>query len=275
MLRRTWRRKVSRKPRRFFRKSFSTTKPPIPLPVIPFSNPTLPTTSSPSLSTFLPSPTSYRYPLLTLHFLTALTFPLSNPMFCRLESGPARFHDGYSKLRTWTYSSLDLYKVMRAFSLSVILFSPFWFSRVFVTFLAVILQHELLRVLYPVFIHCFMDLVAKGHVQEGNLMCSIWGHLCMAACVLFCCCAGVWLWLLFSARNFFNTFREDHEMMHLRDLQKLEGVLSPTHLQVGCCLKFCIGLLILSMLLIVLAISVKYSYGNVISCAGNGIRSFS
>ncbi|QCE16302.1 transcription initiation factor TFIID subunit 5 [Vigna unguiculata] len=89
--------------------------------------------------------------------------------FSQLESGPARFHDGYSKLRTWTYSSLDLYK------------------------------HELLRVLYPVFIHCFMDLVAKGHVQE--------------------------------ARNFFNTFREDHEMMHLRDLQKLEGVLSPTHLE--------------------------------------------
>lgn len=28
-------------------------------------------------------------------------------------------------------------------------------------------QHELLRVLYPVFIHCFMDLVAKGHIQEG------------------------------------------------------------------------------------------------------------
>ncbi|XP_028789010.1 transcription initiation factor TFIID subunit 5 isoform X2 [Neltuma alba] len=89
--------------------------------------------------------------------------------FSTLESGPARFHDGYSRLRSWAYSSLDLYK------------------------------HELLRVLYPVFIHCFMDLVAKGHIQE--------------------------------ARNFFNTFREDHEMMHLRDLQKLEGVLSPSHLQ--------------------------------------------
>ncbi|XP_015945466.1 transcription initiation factor TFIID subunit 5 [Arachis duranensis] len=89
--------------------------------------------------------------------------------FSQLESGPARFHDGYSRLRSWTHCSLDLYK------------------------------HELLRVLYPVFIHCFMDLVAKGHVQE--------------------------------ARHFFNTFREDHEMMHLRDLQKLEGVLSPTHLE--------------------------------------------
>lgn len=32
-----------------------------------------------------------------------------------------------------------------------------------------ILQHELLRVLYPVFIHCFMELVARGHIQEGIL----------------------------------------------------------------------------------------------------------
>ena len=29
------------------------------------------------------------------------------------------------------------------------------------------LQDELMRVLYPVFIHCFMDLVGKGYVQEG------------------------------------------------------------------------------------------------------------
>ncbi|KAM7459563.1 hypothetical protein LguiA_036557 [Lonicera macranthoides] len=85
------------------------------------------------------------------------------------ETVPAQYQDGYSKLRSWTYSSLDLYK------------------------------HELLHVLYPVFIHCFMDLVAKGHLQE--------------------------------ARSFFNSFREDHEMMHLRDLQKLEGVLSPSHLE--------------------------------------------
>ncbi|XP_077222566.1 TBP-associated factor 5 isoform X2 [Tasmannia lanceolata] len=89
--------------------------------------------------------------------------------FAQSENGPARYQDGYSKLRSWTYSSLDLYK------------------------------HELLRVLYPVFIHCFMDLVAKGHTQE--------------------------------ARTFFNSFREDHELMHLRDLQKLEGILSPSHLE--------------------------------------------
>ncbi|XP_071920810.1 transcription initiation factor TFIID subunit 5 isoform X4 [Coffea arabica] len=86
-----------------------------------------------------------------------------------LENNPAQYHEGYGKLRSWAYSSLDLYK------------------------------HELLRVLYPVFVHCFMDLIAKGHIQE--------------------------------ARTLFNSFREDHEMMHARDLQKLEGVLSPSHLE--------------------------------------------
>ncbi|XP_039132572.1 transcription initiation factor TFIID subunit 5-like [Dioscorea cayenensis subsp. rotundata] len=92
-----------------------------------------------------------------------------HPDVPRPESGALRYHDGYSKLRSWAYSSLDLYK------------------------------HELLRVLYPVFIHCFMDLVAAGYMQE--------------------------------ARTFFHTFREDHDLMHLRDLQKLEGVLSPQHLE--------------------------------------------
>lgn len=89
--------------------------------------------------------------------------------FVESESSPVRYHDGYSKLRTWAHSSLDSYK------------------------------HELLRVLYPVFIHCFMDLVAQGHIQE--------------------------------ARTFFNSFREDHTMMHAADLLKLEGVLSPSHLE--------------------------------------------
>ncbi|CAA7408083.1 unnamed protein product [Spirodela intermedia] len=89
--------------------------------------------------------------------------------FAESGDGPLRYHEGYSKLRTWSYSSLDLYK------------------------------DELLRVLYPVFIHCFMDLVAKGYVQE--------------------------------ARRFFNCFRDDHEMMHKRDLQKFEGILTPSHLE--------------------------------------------
>ncbi|KAJ4826461.1 Transcription initiation factor TFIID subunit 5 [Turnera subulata] len=85
------------------------------------------------------------------------------------EDTPSRYQEEYGKLRSWTYNSLDLYK------------------------------HELLRVLYPVFVHCYMDLVAKGHIQD--------------------------------ARAFFMNFREDHEMLHSRDLQKLEGVLSPSHLE--------------------------------------------
>ncbi|PKI72326.1 hypothetical protein CRG98_007306, partial [Punica granatum] len=101
---------------------------------------------------------------------------LSDPDIAKLvlsfnesESGPPRYHEGYSKLRSWAYSSLDLYK------------------------------HELLRVLYPVFIHCFMDLIAQGQLQE--------------------------------ARTFFSSFRDDHVMMHAGDLMKLEGVLSPSHLE--------------------------------------------
>ncbi|KAG2301284.1 hypothetical protein Bca52824_029935 [Brassica carinata] len=89
--------------------------------------------------------------------------------FSQSENDPSRYREGYSKLRSWGYNSLDLYK------------------------------HELLRVMYPVFIHCYMDLVGKGHTQE--------------------------------ARSFFNSFRKDHEMVHLRDLQKLGGVLAPSHLQ--------------------------------------------
>jgi hypothetical protein len=52
------------------------------------------------------------------------------------------------------------------------------------------------------------------------------------------CTYKIPLFFIFSARNFFNTFREDHEMMHLRDIQKLEGVLSPTHLKVCFCVKY-------------------------------------
>ncbi|KAK6147983.1 hypothetical protein DH2020_018895 [Rehmannia glutinosa] len=88
---------------------------------------------------------------------------------CVVVDIPAQYQEGYGKLRSWAYNSLDQY------------------------------QHELVRVLYPVFVHGFMDLVAKGHIQE--------------------------------ARTFFNSFRGDHEVTHSRDLQKLEGVLCPSHLE--------------------------------------------
>ncbi|CAM6105979.1 unnamed protein product [Calypogeia fissa] len=89
--------------------------------------------------------------------------------YSRSDNNPGRYKESYSKLRSWVHSSLDQYK------------------------------NELLRILYPVYVHSFMDLVAKGFSQE--------------------------------ARAFFQSFREDHEALHLRDLQKLEGVLVPQHLQ--------------------------------------------
>ncbi|KAL5198211.1 hypothetical protein ABZP36_001723 [Zizania latifolia] len=101
--------------------------------------------------------------------LSTTSLSLSDVALARSENDPARYYDGYSKLRTWTYSSLDQYK------------------------------HELLHVLYLVYIHCFMDLVAVGHTHE--------------------------------ARSFFHTFRENHERMYSRDLQKLEGILLPLHLE--------------------------------------------
>lgn len=89
--------------------------------------------------------------------------------YSKSDTVPALYKEAYGKLRNWVHSSLDLYK------------------------------NELLRILYPVFLHCFMDVVAKGFPQE--------------------------------ARTFFQTFREDHEALHLRDLQILQGILSSEHLQ--------------------------------------------
>uniref|UniRef100_A0A0D9WWN5 TFIID subunit TAF5 NTD2 domain-containing protein n=1 Tax=Leersia perrieri TaxID=77586 RepID=A0A0D9WWN5_9ORYZ len=99
--------------------------------------------------------------------LSASSSSQSTAALSRSENDPARYYEGYSKLRTWAYSSLDKYK------------------------------NELLRILYPVFVHCFMDLVAERHTQE--------------------------------AQSFFHTFREDHD--HSRDLKKLESILSPLHLE--------------------------------------------
>lgn len=88
---------------------------------------------------------------------------------CNSDSVAARYREAYGRLRSWVHSSLDLYK------------------------------NELLRILYPVFVHSFLELVSKGHLNES--------------------------------RQFFSMFREEHEQLHVHDLQKLEGISSPQHLQ--------------------------------------------
>lgn len=44
-----------------------------------------------------------------LHFTASFNI---NVLVSRSEDDVARYQDGYSKLRSWTYSSLDLYKVL-------------------------------------------------------------------------------------------------------------------------------------------------------------------
>lgn len=53
---------------------------------------------------------------------------------------------------------------------SMVILNPLDWWALPVTLIPISLQHELVRVLYPVFIHAFMDLVAKGHIQEGELV---------------------------------------------------------------------------------------------------------
>jgi transcription initiation factor TFIID subunit 5 len=59
-------------------------------------------------------------------------------------------------------------------------------------------QNELARVLYPVFIHCFLDLVEASETE--------------------------------LSREFFATFRGDHESLHSAELSSLQGLSSPEHL---------------------------------------------
>jgi len=58
---------------------------------------------------------------------------------------------------------------------------------------------ELEQVLYPIFVHCFLELISKHHQQE--------------------------------ARTFFNRFVADHEVLHKPDLCALQGVQNPQHLK--------------------------------------------
>lgn len=59
-------------------------------------------------------------------------------------------------------------------------------------------QNELARVLYPVFVHCFLDLVEANETE--------------------------------LSREFFATFRGDHESLHSAELARLQGLSSPEHL---------------------------------------------
>lgn len=87
----------------------------------------------------------------------------------KIDNDPKVFYTAYSTLRSWVYSSLDLYKP------------------------------ELFRVLYPLFVHCYLELASKSHVAE--------------------------------AKTFFDKFKSDHTALHGGDLSKLAGISLPEHLR--------------------------------------------
>lgn len=82
---------------------------------------------------------------------------------------PTAYIRGYCSLKNWTDSSLDLY------------------------------QPELRRVLYPIFVHVFLELINKNHSTE--------------------------------AKKFFDEFSVDHSVLHGQDIEKLSAISLPAHLQ--------------------------------------------
>lgn len=87
----------------------------------------------------------------------------------RRENDPDIYDKGYSILRSWVEASLDLYKP------------------------------ELTRILYPLFVHCHLELVSRNFTTEAKL--------------------------------FYDKFSEDHKILHGLEIQTLGGILLPEHLQ--------------------------------------------
>lgn len=87
----------------------------------------------------------------------------------RRENDPEIYYRVYSMLRSWVETSLDLYKP------------------------------ELSRLLYPIFIHCFLELIAKNFSSQ--------------------------------AKRFLDKFKGDHIMLHGLEINKLAGISLPEHLK--------------------------------------------
>lgn len=85
------------------------------------------------------------------------------------DSRPERYAEAYGKLLAWVHQSLDLYK------------------------------NELKRVLYPVFVHCLLELVQRD-------------------------CGA-------DARAFAERFKADHERLHAQELNALVGLSAPEHVK--------------------------------------------
>lgn len=73
------------------------------------------------------------------------------------EQYPSIWSDSYAGLKEWVESSLDMYKVRPCALLlsSLLTNNP-------------LIQPELMAILFPVFVHCYLDLVEKSHSDAGT-----------------------------------------------------------------------------------------------------------
>ncbi|KAI8850219.1 WD40-repeat-containing domain protein [Chytridium lagenaria] len=84
-------------------------------------------------------------------------------------NNPEVYSESYGRLRTWIEGSLDTYKI------------------------------EMKRVLYPVFVHAYLDLVQKGSREQAQL--------------------------------FFNSYRMDHAETQGQDIARLASITEPSHVE--------------------------------------------
>ncbi|KAG6959512.1 hypothetical protein JG688_00010030 [Phytophthora aleatoria] len=102
--------------------------------------------------------------------LTTEACTANHLLFYGLTGGnPEAYDEAYGKLLDWICNSLDMYR------------------------------NELHVVAFPIFVHCFLELLAKGFVEAG--------------------------------RSFFHRYAPDHTRLHLEELRTLGLVFSPQHLR--------------------------------------------
>lgn len=87
----------------------------------------------------------------------------------RRENDPEMYNRAYKILRGWVETSLDLYKP------------------------------ELTRLLYPLFVHCYLELVSKNYPKDAKI--------------------------------FYDKYKDDHEILHGEEVQKLAAISMPEHLK--------------------------------------------
>ncbi|KAI9482612.1 WD40-repeat-containing domain protein [Zychaea mexicana] len=122
------------------------------------------------------------------------------------EGDPDAYNVSYRNLREWIEKSLDWYKVSSLFYILVFLNFAHnthaqWFLIFFLTRSIYKQFHkpELRSVLFPIFVHAYLDLVSKNLSEQ--------------------------------AKYFMETYKKDHVELHSLDISRLETVTTPDHIR--------------------------------------------